>query len=62
MTNITDDYDSYIIHIKNTPNNEIRNDIMTQIKRNMIKRTVIKIAELLIISMSILGVIPSFLG
>lgn len=62
MTAIKDDYDGYIAHIKSTPNNEIRKDVMTIVKYTMIKRTIIKIAGLLIIALSTVGLIPSFLG
>lgn len=62
MGNITDNYESYIEHIAKASDKEIRADIMIQIKRNMIKRSVIKVAEMIIFTMGILGIVPSFLG
>lgn len=62
MTGISDDYDKYIEYIQKTVNNDIRQDVMLQIKRNMIKRIIIRIAELSIIALTTLNLIPSFLG
>jgi len=62
MTNMSDDYNMYIEQIKTTPTDNIRADIMIQIKRNMIKRTIIRVTELIVISLTGLGMLPSFLG
>ncbi len=62
MTAIKDDYDGYITHIKSQPNADIRKDTMTIIKWTMLKRSIIRIAEIAIIGLTTLGLIPSFLG
>lgn len=62
MTGINDNYEKYIDYIKNTPQDNIRSDVMIQIKRNMFKRTIIKIAELSIIALTTLNLVPAFLG
>ena len=61
MSKFNDDYDGYIAHIKNIQDKDIRKDVVKIIKWSMIKRSIIKISEIAIISLSIAGVIPSFL-
>ena len=62
MTAIKDNYDGYILHIKDQSNDKIREDTMTIIKWTMLKRSFIRIAELLIIGLTAMGIVPSFLG
>lgn len=61
MTAIKDDYDGYLAHIKNIPNNEIRADTLKVIKWTMIKRTVIKIMEFSITLLITSGIITSLI-
>ena len=62
LTLIQDDYEQNIVHIKNITDPDITKDVMVQIKRNMIKRTIIKIADISLLILGATSIIPSFLG
>lgn len=61
LTAIKDDYDGYLAHIKMEPDQAKRNDIKTVIRWVMIKRTIIKIAELIIVVLATTGIVSNFL-
>lgn len=54
--------DTYIEVLSKIGNNEVRKDTSDMIKFIMVKRAIMKLIELAIISISALGIIPSFLG